>query len=347
MWAGVSASALGFGPLFGAILTDSVGWSWIFLLNVPLGAGAWMVARTVLRESRLSGAPRQLDLPGAGAAAIGLLALLLALTQANSWGWTSPRVIILFAVAATTFTLFVWHEGHTRAPLLDLSLFKVRTFASANVLILLATAVMCSLFFFLALYLQTVLGFSALQSGASLLPLVVTIVIVAPLAGRLADQIGPRLPVTIGLLLLAGGLLGLSTLGVDSKLSTLIPWLVLAGLGIGLVNTPTATAALGSTDSAAYCTLAALFNTFQATGLTLGIAIMGAILASFGPGAAFNRGFSSSHHAAFVHGFSTALMVNAAIALAAAVLAAIAIRPRNRAAEVGSASPLSPAPLQS
>jgi Na+/melibiose symporter-like transporter len=282
---------------------------------------------------------------GAGISAAALLALLLALTQANDAGWASPRVIILFAVAAICSALFVRHESLTQAPLLDLSLFRDRSFAGANVLILLATSVMCSLFFFLALYLQTVLGYSALASGAGLLPLTVTIVVIAPLAGRLADRIGARLPITIGMLLLAGALLGLSGLGVDSGIGSLMPWLALGGLGVGLVTTPTTTAALGSTGADGYGTVAGVFSTFRVTGLTLGIAIMGAILASFGPGAAFARGFDSRHHAAFVDGFSTALIVNAAIALFAAVLAALTMRPRTHEPELRpSTSAAPPAP---
>ena len=339
VWAGVSASALGFGPVFGAIINDSAGWRWIFLLNVPLGAGAWLVARAVLRESRASGAARQLDLAGAGISAVGLLALLLALTQANDTGWSSPRIIVLFAAAAVCAVVFVRHEGRSPAPLLDLSLFKQRSFAGANLVILLVTSVMCSLFFFLALYLQTVLGYSALAAGAGLLPLTATIVAVGPPAGRLADRIGARLPVTAGSLLLAAALLGLSGLGVASRLGTLMPWLALAGLGIGLVTAPTTTAALGSAGSAGYGTVAGVFSTFRTTGLTLGIAIMGAILASFGPGAAFNRGFDRLHHTAFVDGFSTAVTVNAAIAVAAAVLAAFTMRPPRRDGVGGTVRP--------
>ena len=285
------------------------------------------MARAVLRESRASSAPRRLDLVSAGTSATALLALLLALTEANGAGWASPRVVILLSVAVIGSALFVRHERLTKDPLLDLSLFRDRSFASASVLILLATSVMCSLFF-LALYLQTVLGYPALAAGADLLPLTVTIVAIAPLAGRVTDRIGARLPITLGMLLLAGALLGLSGLGLDSGIGSLMPWLALAGLGIGLLTTPTTTAALGSIDEGNYGTVAGVFTTFRVTGLTLGIAIRGAILASFGPGAAFDRGFDSRHHAAFVDGFSTALTVNAAIALSAAVLAALTMRPR-------------------
>jgi EmrB/QacA subfamily drug resistance transporter len=339
IWAGVSASALGLGPLFGAIINDSLGWRWIFLLNVPVGLGAWLVVRAVLGESRVSDAPRHLDAAGAAISGASFLALLLGLSQANGVGWASPRVIVLFAAAALCFAVFGWHESRVSEPLLNLSRFKDRSFAGANIQILLATSVMCSLFFFLALYLQVVLGYSALASGVGLLPLTVTIVVVGPLAGRLADRIGARLPVTVGTLLLAAALLGLSGLGVDSSLGSLMPWFALAGLAIGLVTSPTTSAAMGSTDQADRGTTAAVFSTFQTTGLTLGIAIMGAILASVGSGATFDRNLGAQHHAAFVQGFSTALTVNAAIALFAAMLAAITLRPRRPVSD----SPTAPA----
>lgn len=327
IWAGVSASALGLGPFFGAIINDTLGWRWIFLVNAPVGVGAWLLARAVLPGSHAPRPSLRLDAVGAVMSGAGLLALLLGLTQANGAGWLSPRIVVLFVLAGLCLVLFVRHERLTAEPLLKLALFKDRAFAGANIQILLATSVMCSLFFFLALYLQTVLNYSALQAGTGLLPLTVTIVVVGPFAGRLADRIGPRRPVSVGMLLLAGALLGLSGLRVDSSIGSLVPWLTLAGFGIGLVTAPTTATAMGSTDTDSHGSAAAVFSTFQTTGLTLGIAIMGAILASFGPGAAFARTISEEHHAAFVHGFSTALTVNAAIALLAAVIAVVMLRP--------------------
>ena len=326
LWAGVSASALGLGPLFGAIVSDNLGWAWIFWLNVPLGVGAWLLVRAVVGESRAPDAARTLDVAGAGLSAAALLTLLLALSRGNDVGWAAPGTVALFAGAAACLVLFVWHETRAREPLLDPSWFRDRSFAGANVQILLSTSVMCSLFFFLALYVQTVLGHTALEAGLSLLPLTVTIVAVGPLAGRLAGRIGARLPVTLGMLLLGGALLGLSGLAVDSSLLGLTPWLTLAGTGIGLVTAPVTIAALGSDESAGYGATAAVFNTFRTTGLALGVAIMGAILASFGPAAAFARDFDRQHHTAFVEGFSAAVTVNAVIAFAAAALAACTLQ---------------------
>ena len=327
IWAGVSASAIGLGPFFGAIINDSLGWRWIFLVNAPVGVGAWLLARAVLRVDHAPRPSLRLDAVGAVFSGAGLLALLLGLTQANGAGWLSLRIVVLFVGAGLCVGLFVRRERLTAEPLLQLSLFKDRAFAGANIQILLATSVMCSLFFFLALYLQTVLNYSALEAGTGLLPLTVTIVVVGPFAGRLADRIGPRVPVSVGMLLLAGALLGLSGLRVDSSIGSLVPWLTVAGCGIGLVTAPTTATAMGSTDTDGHGSAAAVFSTFQTTGLTLGIAIMGAILASSGPGAAFARTISVEHHAAFVRGFSTALSVNAVIALLAAVVAVVMLSP--------------------
>jgi Na+/melibiose symporter-like transporter len=270
----------------------------------------------------------RLDIMGAVLSGAGLLTLLLALTQGNGAGWLSFRVIIPLSAAAVCSALFIWRERLARDPLLEISLFKDRVFAGANIQILLATSVMCSLFFFLALYMQVVLGYTALEAGFGLLPLTITIVVVGPAAGWLADRIGPGIPVSLGMLLLAGALLGLSGLRVDSSIASLLPWLTLAGIAIGLVTAPTTATAMGSTDVAGHGSAAAVFSTFQTTGLTLGIAIMGAILTSFGAGGAFSRTLSAEHHAAFVRGFSTAVTVNAVIALLAAVLAVLLLRRR-------------------
>ena len=331
VWSGVSASALGMGPLFGAIILDGLGWRWIFLVNVPLGAIAWPVAHQVLRGPVGRRPAVHLDALGAALSGAGLLALLLALTRANDDGWLSLRVVALLLAAAVCTALFIRHERMTAEPLLDVSLFKDRAFTGANVQTLLATSVMCSLFFFLALYLQVVLQYSALGAGVALLPLTLTVVVVAPFAGWLAGRIGPGTPVSLGMLLLAAALFGLSGLAVDSGIASLVPGLALAGLAIGLVTAPTTATAMASTNTDGHGSAAGVFSTFQTTGLTLGIAIMGAILASFGAGGAFTRSLTAEHHAAFVQGFSRAVTVNAVIAVLAAFVAVLLLRRREPA----------------
>ena len=331
VWAGVTATALGIGPLLGAVINDSLGWAWIFLLNVPLGIGAWLVARALLDESRAERPATRLDLRGAASSGIALVALLLALTEGNDYGWGSLRIVALIVVAMAALAVFVWVERRSDDPLVDLSRLRRRRLAGPNIVTLLASAVMCSMFFFLALYLQTVLGYSAPAAGLQLLPLTVAIIIVSPLAGRLADRLGARLPVTVGMFLLAAALFALSRLSVDSSAGSLMPWLALSGIGIGLTTTPATAAAMAGSDSDRYGTAAGILNTSRATGLALGIALMGAVLAGVdGP----------EGPQAFADGFSTALTINAGVAVVGAITAALTLGAHRQRPLVSSAGPV-------
>ena len=312
IWSGVTASALGLGPLLGAILTDALGWAWIFLINVPLGFVAWVAARRTLPESIAADPPR-LDLAGAAAAAVALSALLLGLIEGNAYGWTSLRIVALLAISGLAAGAFALAERRAVSPLVNVTVLRRRGALGANAVILLATAVMCSLFFFLALYLQTVLGATPLSAGMQLLPLTVAIVLVSPLAGRLVDRVGARALVSAGMALLAIALLGLTRLELGWTASTLAPWLVLAGIGIGMTTTPTTAAALGRSGSDMHGIASGIFNTSRTTGLALGIAVMGAVLASGGAG--------TGDPAAFADGFARAVAVNAGIAAVGALVA--------------------------
>jgi EmrB/QacA subfamily drug resistance transporter len=233
IWSGVSAAALALGPLVGALLSQSLGWRSIFLVNVPLGAA--LVVSVVLTMPASPGTSRKarLDLAALGASAAGLSALVFGLTQANSYGWTSARLWAVLALAAGALALFVWIERRSAAPMLDLALFRARNFAGANAVGLLSLSVMCSIFFFVSLYLQLALGYSPIGAGSALLPLTLVIVLVSPLSGRLVDRIGAGAPMAAGMALLAVGLLLLSRLEADTGLSGLLPGLAVGGLGIG------------------------------------------------------------------------------------------------------------------
>ncbi|UOW00696.1 hypothetical protein [Agrococcus sp. SCSIO52902] len=240
-------------------------------------------------------------------------------------------VLILTAITIASAALFVVHERRTRDPLVDLGLFRDRVFTGAVLVTLLSTAVMCSLFFFLALYLPAVLALSSLQAALSLLPLTLAIVLVAPLVGPLAARLTSRTVVTAGMLLLAVGLVGLGALGLGAGEIALTFWPALTGIGIGIARTPTTAPALSPGAGSEYGMEAGVLNSVQATGLALGIAVMSVIIgSSFGPNGAFAGGIGPAHHAAFLEGFAIAITVNAGIAVVAAALAAGLMRPARR-----------------
>ncbi|MFL5971084.1 MAG: DHA2 family efflux MFS transporter permease subunit, partial [Gaiellaceae bacterium] len=212
IWAGVSALALAIGPLVGGLLTDHLHWSWIFFVNVPVGIVAIVASFVLIRESKDESAEQRLDLPGLLTSGIGLFALTYGLIEANTYGWTSGRIVGAFVVAVVMLAAFVLLETHQRLPMLDLSLFRNRTFTGANIAVLLVALAMFGVFFFVSLYMQGILGYSAVQTGAAFLPLTVLIVLVAPIAGKTSDRVGSRWLMTVGMLLVSAQLFYFSRL---------------------------------------------------------------------------------------------------------------------------------------
>lgn len=322
IWAGVSAGGLAIGPLLGAALTESLGWRSIFLVNVPLGALGLAFGRAILTESRPASPRGHFDLAGMLVSGATLFALVFALTEGMSYGWSSPLVLGSFASAAVGLVVFVRLERRREEPLLELSLFRSRNLSGANAVSLLSTAVMCSIFFFISLYLQIVRGYSAIEAGAAFLPMTLLICLVAPAAGRVSDRIGRRLPAALGMVVLAGGLLLLSGLGATSGLGILLPALMLSGLGIGLTTAPVTAAALDFAPEDEAGVRAGILNTSRMIGLAVGIALMGAIVTARWPGGLAR---ADTDPQAFVDGLSVAFIVNAVLALVAAAPAAMTI----------------------
>jgi len=322
IWVGVSAMALAIGPLVGGILTEQINWSWIFFINVPVGIVGIIVARIVIDESRDESEEQRLDLPGLLSSGAGLFALTYGLIEANSYGWTSGRILGSFVVAAAALALFVVLEHRQRVPMLDLSLFRNSTFAGANTVMLLVALAMFGMFFFNSLYLQRVLHFSAIETGASFLPMTVLIVLIAPVAGRFSDRIGSRWLMGVGLVSLSASLLSFSRLGVDSSFWDVLPGLLLGGVGMSLAMTPTTAAAMGSVPVDKAGVGSAVLNSMRQVGGSLGIALMGAIVASSIHVADTDPRIAQQ----FVDGYRNALHVAATIALVGAVVAVATVR---------------------
>ncbi len=317
IWAGVSALALAIGPLVGGLLTQHLSWHWIFFVNIPVGVVAIAASYLLITESK-DDTHESLDLPGLGTSALGLFALTYGLIEANTYGWTSGRILGSFVVAVVSLAAFVVIERRRRSPMLDLSLFRSGTYTGANVAMLLVALSMFGVFFFVSLYMQNVLGYSAVQAGAAFLPMTILIILVAPVAGKLSDKYGSRWLMTIGMVLLGVQLLYLSQLGIDSSFWSLLPGFLVGGLGMAITMTPTAAAATRAVPVEKSGVGSAVLNAMRQVGGSVGIALMGAIVAAEASGRPGLEGFMA--------GFERALLVAAVIAFAGAIVAFVLVR---------------------
>ena len=323
IWAGVSALALAIGPLVGGLITEHINWNWIFFINVPVGAIAIVAAYAFIDESRDSSQEQRPDVPGLVSSALGLFALSYALIEANTYGWTAGRILAAFAIAAVALVGFVLLERNQRLPMLDLSLFRNVGFAGANSVMLLVGLAMFGVFFYVSLYVQQVLGYSPIQAGASFLPWTLLIILIAPQAGRLSDKIGPRPLVASGMVILAGSLFVFSRMGVHASFWNLLPGMLLGGIGMSIAMAPTTAAAMATVRADKAGVGSAVLNSMRQVGGSLGIAIMGAIVAA---GVSNSLHAGNSQSVAFVSGFHHALQVATVIAVAGAVIAYATLR---------------------
>jgi EmrB/QacA subfamily drug resistance transporter len=315
--------ALAIGPLVGGVLTEHVNWNWIFFVNVPVGALGLVASPLFIEESRDTSLHQRPDVPGLATSGLGLFSLTYAFIEANNYGWSSGRIVAAFAVAAASLAAFALLEVRQRAPMLDLGLFRNRTFSGANTAMLLVGLAMFGTFFYVSLYTQNVLGWSPVQAGAAFLPTTLLVVVVAPQAGRLSDRVGSRWLVGVGMTLLAAMLLYYSTLGAHASFWRLLPALLIGGVGMGMTMTPVTAAAMSSVPVDKAGVGSAVLNSMRQVGGSLGIAVMGAIVAS---SIASSLRAGDPQPIAFLHGFHDALRVASAIALAGAVVATAAIR---------------------
>jgi EmrB/QacA subfamily drug resistance transporter len=331
VWAGVSAMALAIGPLLGGVITENISWNWIFFVNVPIGILGVIAAIVVVPESKDTSHEQRLDPLGLVTSGIGLLALVYALIEGHSFGWTSARIVGLFLIAALGLGAFVFVESRQRLPLLDLTLFRNGTFTGANIVAILVTLAMFGIFVFFPIYMQTFRGWSPIQSGAALLPWTVLIVIFAPIAGKLTDRVGSRWLITGGMTTVALCCLELSTVTVSSSFWHMLPGFVLGGLGMSFVMTPMSAAVMGAAPVDKAGVASGVLNTFRQVGVALGIAIMGAIITNR-EAAALRAGADPPH--AFVHGLTVGMRVSAVICLGGALAAALLIRQYRQADQV-------------
>src|SRR5205823_6698265 len=281
-WAGVSAMALAIGPVLGGLLVEDVSWQSIFILNVPVAIAAIGVTLFATRESRDETAIREVDIPGVASLTLGLAALVLALVKSNAWGWGSTRVIALFAIALLALAAFVVIEPRRRAPMVQFSFFRSRSYFGANVVAFIVSFVMFATFFSLALYMQDILHFSPLQTGLRFLPTTVCVMFAGPISGRLADRIGSRPLMTGWLIAVSASMFWMTGITTHSSYGFLVVSFVLQGLGIGFVMSPMCTDAMNAMDRTKAGVASGILNMTRMVGSTFGVAALGAVIATVG-----------------------------------------------------------------
>jgi EmrB/QacA subfamily drug resistance transporter len=322
IWAGVSALALAFGPIVGGLLTEKINWSWIFFINIPIGVLGVVAARIFIDESKDTSHEQRLDLPGLLTSGIGLFALTYGLIETNDHAWTSTRVLTLFVIAVVLLTAFALLELRQRLPMLDLTLFRDSTFAGANAAMLLIGLAMFGIFFYNSLFLQNVLGYGAIKTGATFLPMTVLIILVAPAAGKMSDRIGARWLMGAGMTLLTVSLLLFGTLDQSSSFWNILPGLLVGGVGMAITMAPTTAAAMGSVPVDKAGVGSAVINSMRQVGGSLGIAIMGALVATKVTVLPFDPRFPGE----FVSGYHRAVHVGAAIVFLGAIISVATVR---------------------
>jgi EmrB/QacA subfamily drug resistance transporter len=274
LWAGISGLAMAIGPLVGGTMVDRLGWQSIFWINAPIGVIALALAARFVPESS-DRAGRTLDLPGQVTAVLGLAALTYAFIEANTYGWTSTRILTCFIVAAVSLSLFLFLEIRGSSPLLQLKFFRNMTFSGANLVGVIVSFAFFGVIFFLSLFLQDVQGYSPTKAGVLQLPATLGVMTAAIVSGRIVGRIGARLPITIGLLMTGTALLFQTGIQPDTSYASFWYWLLLMGLGIGLIMSPMTTAVMGTVPAARAGMASATSNTMRQVGGVFGIAVLG------------------------------------------------------------------------
>jgi EmrB/QacA subfamily drug resistance transporter len=366
VWGAVTGAAVAVGPLAGGLLTNYLDWRWIFYVNLPIGIITVAIAVWKLRESR-NKAETKTDWLGAILLSGALFTLVYGLIEANSWGWSSTKIISLFAGSVILLLLFLGVEYYRDQPVLQLSLFKKPSFTGAQIAAVGISASIFAFFLYITLYFQDVLGYTALQAGVRFLPVTLVAFVVAAVSGRLSSKVPGRFMIALGLLVISIGLALGYGVTTSSTWLHLLPGLILCGFGIGMVNPSLANVAIGVVPPQESGMASGVNSTFRQVGIAGGIAVLGAIFEASLHNS-LSTGLAAAHltstqltaavsavsagqtsevikhapvayqatvanvtHQAFITGFNQLIAVTSLIALAGAVLSFVMIRQKDMA----------------
>jgi EmrB/QacA subfamily drug resistance transporter len=323
VWGAVGGFGAAAGVLLGGVFTESLSWEWIFFVNAPVSVGATALTPFLLRESRSASAKR-FDALGAVLVTAGLATAVFAITQANTYGWSSATTFGLFAVAAAVLAAFVAVELRSSDPLMSFSIFRIKTVAGANAAgFILSTATM-AMFLMLTLYMQQVLGFSPMQTGVAYLAVAVSVIVWSAVASSLVTKVGVKPVLVAGMAIVTVGLLYFTRVSADgSYVGDLLPGFLVIALGMGFSFVPISIAALAGVDAKDAGLASGLINTSQQIGSALGIAVLSAIAVAQTSDAT-RAGERQAE--ALTSGFHAAFWAGAAVAGAGVVASLLLVR---------------------
>jgi EmrB/QacA subfamily drug resistance transporter len=332
VWGAIAGAGGAVGVLLGGVIVQAISWRWVFFINVPIGAIALVLTARIVPESRsAAAAKRGYDLGGAISITLGTMALVFTLIKAESWGWGSGKTIAGFAIAALLIAAFLVIEQRHPDPLVPLRIFSNRSLAASDVTMLLVAAALFGMFFFCTLYLQQVLGYSALKTGLSYLPFSLTLIASSAAASQVVDRFTPKPVLVTGLLITTAGFLVLTQAsGHGDYVSHVLPALVILAIGLGMSFVPITIAATTGVAPEDSGLASGLLNTTQQVGGSLGLAILSTVSTT--------RVTNALHAGAalpdaLTHGFKGAFIGAALICSAAAVLALVLLPRRKRKVE--------------
>jgi EmrB/QacA subfamily drug resistance transporter len=306
IFSGVTGLAVLGGPMIGGAVTEGLAWQWIFWINVPVGLVAIPLVLSRIPESR--GPARRVDLPGAALITLAVLGLVWGVVRGAVAGWGSPEVIGSFVLGSLLLLGFLVWESRAEQPMLPLTFFRNRAFSAGNAASFFLTAALFGAVFFLAQFMQAVLGSGPLKAGLQLLPWTATLFLVAPVAGRLVDKFGERPFVAIGLTLQAIGMLWIARVADPTvQYHEFVAPLIVAGCGVSMAMPATQSASIGALPQQAVGIASGIFSMMRQLGGVVGVAVLAAVFAAAGG------------YASFSHGFSRAMVVCGALSVAGAM----------------------------
>ena len=333
VWGAASGVGGAVGVLLGGVLTSYLSWSWIFFVNLPVGAAILAVTPWLVRESRAVHAQRYFDVAGAVSITAGLMVLVYAITRTSAHGWSDAVTLGLLATAAALIAAFVGIEARSPAPLLPLRIFRLRTLSAANVAMLMVGATAFSQFFLITLYLQEVLHYSAIETGVAFIAITITIIAFSNIGQGLTTRLGARPVLSTGLLLTAAGGALYAQMPADGHYFwDVFPGLILSGIGLALSFVPVTIASLTGVQTADAGVASGLVNTSRQIGGSVGLAAVTTIAANAASHYASSHGVLAFSGPALTHGFHVAFYALIGVALAGAAIAAVFVESKPKAA---------------